>query len=547
MRKLVAVTGMETIEFRDAVVVDGSGGPPVTASVRIGDGRIQRVGDDPDGADRVIDASGLHLAPGFVDMHAHSELRLLERPEAAEKLTQGVTLEVLGQDGVSVAPVRDAEQAEWARRIQSLDGTRERWEWNGVAEYLDVLEAAGPAPNCAYYAPHGNLRSTVVGFEDRELAAGEVDALCDALDTALDEGAFALSKGMIYPPSSYGRDGEFEALAAVLGARDGYMVSHVWNETDRVVESIERYVAICERGGCQPHVSHLKVAGESNWGRADEVRAVFDAAAERGTRVTFDQYPWTAGSTMLTALLPPWARDGDQETRRERLRDDAARERIRRDIERGLEGWENLAAAAGTWENILVTRTGSGSHEGATVADLAAAWETTPVDAMCDLLVAEDLDVTMADFVMSETDIEPFLADTRGTVCTDGIFGGKPHPRAVGTFPRVLERYVGERGVLTVEDAVYKMAGHPADVLGLPERGRVREGYVADLVAFDLEAVACNATYEHPLRFADGIEYVLVGGTPAVDAGEPTGARPGEVLRSTDRWGGASRPDLRDR
>jgi N-acyl-D-amino-acid deacylase len=538
---------MDALEFQDATVVDGSGDAAFDAHVLVADGHVARVGETPAGADRTVDASGLHLAPGFVDMHAHSELRLLDRPEATEKVTQGVTLEVMGQDGVSVAPVPDEHRDEWGRRVQSLLGTRESWEWTGVGEFLDALAAADPAVNCAYYAPHGNLRSTAVGFEDRELAEEELAAVRAALEDALDEGAFAMSKGMIYPPSSHGRDEEFVALAETLGERDGFMVSHVWNETDRVVESIDRYVRVCERGGCQPHVSHLKVAGERNWGRADEVLAVFDEAEERGTRVTFDQYPYTAGSTMLTALLPPWARAGTRDEVRDRLADDEVRERIRDDIENGIEGWENLAAAAGTWENVLVTRSASGRAAGETIADLADERGTTPVEAMCDLLVEEDLDVTMADFVMSEKDIEPFLADPHGTVCTDGIFGGKPHPRAVGTYPRVLERYVRERGVLSLERAIYKMAGHPADVLGLPERGRVREGYVADLVAFDLDAVAANATYEDPMQLADGIEYVLVGGMPAVWEGEQTDERPGEVLRSTERWDGPARPDLTER
>jgi N-acyl-D-amino-acid deacylase len=249
---------------------------------------------------------------------------------------------------------------------------------------------------------------------------------------------------------------------------------------------------------------------------------------------------------MLSAVLPPWARDGSREEVRDRLRDPDARERIREDVEHGIDGWENIGGLAG-WENVLVTRTASGQAAGETVADLADERGTTPVDAVCDLLVEEALDATMADFVMSERDVERFLADPRGTVCTDGIFGGKPHPRAVGTFPRVLERYVRERGTLSLERAVYRMAGRPADLLGLPERGRVREGYVADLVAFDAEAVAANATYEEPMRLSDGIEHVLVDGTPAVRAGEPTGERPGAVLRSTERWDGPGRPDLTDR
>ncbi|GAA0514057.1 N-acyl-D-amino-acid deacylase [Halorubrum aquaticum] len=537
----------EDVEFSGATVYDGSGAPAIEANVRLVDGRIDEVSADPIGAERVIDVDGAALAPGFVDMHAHSELRLLDRPETVEKVTQGVTLEVLGQDGVSVAPVPEGRREEWARRVQTLLGTHESWGWQTTDGFLDALERAEPAVNCAYYAPHGNLRSLAAGFEDRPLEPAELERVSDALDTAIGDGAFALSTGMIYPPSSYGTDEELEALGERLATRDSFMVSHVWNESDAVVESIDRFVQLCESAGCQPHVSHLKVAGEDNWGASEEILEVFDAANERGVRVTFDQYPWTAGSTMLTALLPPWARTGETDEILERLTDPDARDRIRHDIESGDGDWENLAKAAGSWENVLITDTGSGRAEGETVAGIGAEHDADPVDAICDLLVEEDLDVTMADFVMDDEDIDRFLSDLRGTICTDGIFGGKPHPRAVGTYPRLLERYVRDREVLPLEDAVYKAAGHPADVLGLPDRGRVFEGYVADLVVFDPDRVRANATFNDPMRLSDGIEHVVVGGEFVVEDGEPTGTRPGRVLRSVEEWEDPRRPDLSDR
>ena len=563
----MTVAGATTITFRNARVVDGSGGPAYTADVRVADGRIERIDNGLDGG---IDLDGAVLAPGFIDMHSHSDLRLLEKPGAAEKLTQGVTTEVLGQDGVSVAPIPPSLYEEWAARIKSIDGEiADPWPWTSVGEYLDTLDEADPAVNCAYYAPHGNLRSLLTGFEDRPLttenvvsaapsntlqlerepagvsdpAPGALGDIQRELATALDDGAFGMSKGMIYPPSSYARDDELVALAEVLGARDSFMVSHVWNETDRVVESIERYLDICHEGGCHAHVSHLKVGGKDNWGDSTAVLSLFDDAEARGQRVSFDQYPYTAGSTMLTALLPPWARQGEAEDILARLRDEDARERIARDIEQPGD-WENLAYAAGSWDNILLTRTASGRYQSMTVADVAVETDRDPVEVVCDVLVAEELDVTMADFVMAEEDIERFLADERGTFCTDGIFGGKPHPRAIGTFGRILERYVRDRETLPLERMVYKAAGRPADVLGLPDRGYVREGYVADLVVFDPEAVVERATYDDPLQPTEGFQYVLVGGTVAVEDGAVTDQRNGTVLRSGREWDGASRPTL---
>ncbi|ADB62802.1 N-acyl-D-glutamate deacylase (plasmid) [Haloterrigena turkmenica DSM 5511] len=533
-----------SVEFRNARVLDGTGGPVFTAHVLVDGDRIERVGDEPAGADRVIDLDGAYLAPGFVDMHAHSELRLMTKPAAEEKLTQGITTEVLGQDGVSVAPVPDELKTEWEKRIQSLDGTIDRhWPWNSVSEYLDELDEAAPAVNAAHYAPHGNLRSHISGFEDRELATAEIAELQERLDQAIDGGAFGMSTGMIYPPSSYGRDPELEALAETLATRDSFMISHVWNETDHVVESIDRYLGICRRGGCHAHVSHLKVGGRRNWGRSADVLDLFDDAVDAGQRVSFDQYPYTAGSTMLTALLPPWARRRETSDILERLRRADVRERLAEDISSPGD-WENLARAAGTWDNILITRTASGDYQGNTIEEIATERNLDPIDTLCELLVEENLDVTMADFVMAEEDIERFLADDRGTFCTDGIFGGKPHPRAVGTFGRILERYVRERDVLSPSLMARKAAGHPADILGLADRGYVKEGYVADLVAFDLDAVSENATYEDPIQYTDGFDYVLVGGAIAVEDGATTDVRNGEILRSTDEWDGRSRPSL---
>jgi len=540
----MTVSSDESLEFQNATVLDGSGGPTFTAHVLIAGNEIRQIGDEPAGADREIDLDGSYLAPGFVDMHAHSDLRLLHTPEATEKLTQGITTEVLGQDGVSVAPVPGDLKEKWATRIQSLDGDLGReWPWETVGEYLDALDAAEPAVNAVHYAPHGNLRSLVARYEDRELTDAELTTLEDELRAAIDQGAFGMSKGMIYPPSSYGRDPELLALAEVLAERDSFMISHVWNETDYVVKSIDRYLDICRRGGCHAHVSHLKIGGRQNWGASEDVIELFDEAEAAGQRVSFDQYPYTAGSTMLTALLPPWARQGDSADILTRLNDPETVAEIAADIDSPGE-WENLARAAGTWDNILITRTGSGEYQGETIDDIAADRDAAPIETMCALLVEEELDVTMADFVMSDEDIERFLADDRGTFCTDGIFGGKPHPRAIGAFARILDRYVDDRETLTPELMAYKAAGNPADILGLSDRGYIREGYVADLVVFDLPEVRENATYEDPLQLSDGFEYVLVGGEIAVRDGESTGTRNGTVLRSTEEWDGPNRPEL---
>jgi len=545
-----------SLELQNARLLDGTGGPSRRAHVTVADGRIRRIGSEPAGDDRELDLDGSCLAPGFIDMHAHSELRLLENPAAVEKVTQGITTAVLGQDGVSVAPVPTAKKSEWSSRIESLDGEIDgEWPWDTVAEYLDELAAVEPAINTVYYAPHGNLRSLVADFEDRSLSADEQHALEEHLRAALEQGAFGMSKGMIYPPSSYARDEELVGLAGVLAEYDSFMISHTWNETDHVVESIKRYVDICERGGCQAHVSHLKVGGQDNWGRSREITSLFDAITRSGQRVSFDQYPYTAGSTMLTALLPPWARLGTEEEMLQRLRDDQTVADIEADISHARVDpeteptipraeWENLAHAAGDWNSILITHTASGQYQGKTVAEIAGERDSSPVETVCELLVEENLTVTMVDFIMSEDDIRRFVRDSRGTFCTDGIYGGKPHPRVVGTFAKIIQQYVESEGALSPELFAYKAAGHPADILGLPDRGYVREGAVADLVVFDPAAVEANATYDEPMRLSDGFEYVFVGGEIAVEDGEPTDRANGSVLRSTAQWEGRQRPAL---
>lgn len=534
----------QSIEFYNGEIVDGTGSRSYTGNVLVRNGRIQEISKMRIGADQEIDLQGKYLTPGFIDMHSHSDLRLLNRPRAPEKLTQGVTTEVLGQDGVSVAPIPSDLEKEWQSRIQPLNGAYDLpWPWNTIRQYLNEVEKACPAVNCAYYAPHGNLRSLHAGFDDRELEAYEQELLEIDLDVAIEHGAFGMSTGMIYPPSSYGSEEELEALAKTLAARGSFMISHIWNETDRVVESVKRYLDMCNRAGCHAHVSHLKIGDKQNWGRADEILSLFDLAEQRGQRVSFDQYPYTAGSTMLTALLPPWARNGTSETVLSRLRDPQLRTDMEDDIN-SPGNWENLVRAAGGWENILITNTSSGEYEGKTVADIAESRDSNPIDIVCDILLQENLNVTIADFVMCEKDIKNFLTDHRGSICTDGIFGGKPHPRAIGTFPRIIERYVQDHSVISIEEAIYKAAGHPADILGLTDRGYIKEGYVADLVVFDIEQITERPTYKNPNQLTTDFDYVLVGGEVAVKDGHLTGKRNGQVLRSTEEWNAPTRPRI---
>ena len=514
-------------------VVDGTGAPARDADVGIRDGRISAVGRGLAGTDEV-DCRGHVVCPGFIDTHSHSDVKVLADPVLPMKVRQGITLEVFGQDGISVAPVRAHERAAWKQKLTGLLGDfGVEWDWSSVADYLGRLARARPAPDVAFLVPHGALRQCVMGGEDRRADTSVLGAMQDLLRRGLDEGACGMSTGLIYPPCCYADTAELIALGHVLAERGRPLVVHMRSESDRIREALDEMVRVATESGCPVHVSHLKVAGRENWPRAAEVAGRLEEGRRRGLRLTADQYPYVAGSTLLGAILPPWAHDGGTEATLARLALPEARRRLRAMMsDPAPADWDNFWKWSGP-EGILIADIPSGRHPewlGRTLAEVAVRRGQDPFEAAFDLLAEERMGVAMVSFSQDEAVVERFLRLPFANVCTDGLLGGRPHPRAYGTYPRVLGRYVRERGVLTLEEAVRKMTSQAAEAFAFAGHGRIAEGGRANLVVFDPATVADRATFEDPMQFPCGVRDVWVGGEAVVREGEVTGRRPGTVV-----------------
>jgi N-acyl-D-amino-acid deacylase len=528
---------MFDIIIRGGRVVDGSGNPWRHADVGIRGDRIAATGDLAAAVPqcpRVIEAAGRIVSPGFIDMHSHSDLAFLVDPVIEPKIRQGITTEVVGQDGIAAAPMAPEHVLRWRRHLSGLNGDPDvSWGWRTFGDYLDELEAAGVGHNVASYIPHGNIRLVAMGPEDRPATDAELAEMQAAVRQAHADGGFALSTGLIYPPCCYADGRELAALAAAAAEAGGFFVAHIRNEGFRVVESLQEMIGSGLQSMCPIHISHFKAGGEVNWHKLPEMFAALELARDQGLDVTFDQYPYTAGSTMLSSLLPPFAHAGGTDQLLRRLADPAERAAMRRGIEEPHGGWESMARNT-TWDKILISSVASERNRdlvGKSVEQAAAIRGTEPLETVFNVIAQEHNAVGMVSFIMSEENVRLIMRHPYHMFCTDGLLGGTPHPRVYGSFPRVLGRYVREQGWLELPDAIRRMTSYPAQRLGLRQRGMLRHGYYADVTVFDPETVIDRATYEHPRQYPVGILHVIVNGKLVVDAGSATGAVAGRVLR----------------
>lgn len=537
---------MSGLTFRGATVVDGTGAPGHRADVTVRDGRIAAIGPDRDvaGGGRVVDAAGLVLAPGFIDMHAHSDLQILARPDHLAKVAQGVTLEVLGQDGLSYAPVDDTTLETLRGQLAGWndDPPGFAWDWRGVGEYLDRLDR-GIACNAAYLLPQGTIRMLAVGWADRPATGAELDAMRGLVATGLAEGALGMSSGLTYAPGMYAPTGELVALCEVVAAGGGYYSPHHRSYGAGALAAYAEMVDVSRRSGCPLHLAHATLNFAENAGRAGELLALLDTALADGVDVTLDTYPYLAATTYLSALLPSWAAAGGPAETLARLSDVDARERIRVDLEeRGPDGNHGVPV---DWSVVEINGVRLAEHAGLvglSVAEAARRAGRPPAEFYFDLLVAERLGASCLLHVGDEDNVRAIMTHPAHTGGSDGLLAGaRPHPRAWGTFPRYLGHYVRELGVLGLEECVAHLTGRAARRLRLADRGLVREGYAADLVLFDPAAVAGEATYADPRRPATGIPYVLVNGVPVIDDGRHTGALPGHSIRNPGAAHGPAR------
>lgn len=525
--------------LRDVTVFDGTGGDGFRADVGLAAGRIASVhrpgdaGRRPTGRRRLA-CEGLALAPGFIDMHAHSDLALLRDPAHEAKAAQGVTLEVLGQDGLSYAPVDDRTLAETRAHLTGWngDGRGLAFDWRTVGEYLDRLDR-GVAVNAAYLVPQGTVRMLAVGWRDRPATPAELDRMRGLLDQGLREGALGMSSGLTYAPGMYASRAELTELCRVVAAHGGYFCPHHRGYGAGALAAYQEMVDVARDADCALHLAHATMNFPVNKGRAGELLALLDAAIDGGSDITLDSYPYLPGCTTLAAMLPGWAVEGGPEATLGRLRDEAGARAIRRVME--VEGSDGCHGVPIDWAAVEISGVATPAlrgHVGRTVAALAADRGREAFEVARELLIADRLGTTILQHVGDEENVRTIMRHPAHTAGSDGILmGDKPHPRAYGTFPRYLGTYARDLGVLSLPGAVARLTGRPAARLGLADRGLIRPGYRADLVLFDPATVAAGATYDRPRTLPVGIPYVLIDGRFVIDDGRRTDVLAGRSVR----------------
>jgi N-acyl-D-amino-acid deacylase len=516
-------------------LVDGTGNPWYFGDVGIKDGKIVEVGRVRGSGLERIDASGRVVSPGFIDGHCHSDLMVLDDPGSEIKLQQGVTTEVVGNCGMTPAPFTPRNLDLLRTYVEPVLGnTGREWRWESVEQYFDALLEAQPSENVATYVGHGTLRIAVMGFENRPATGEELDRMKGLLEEALQAGAIGLSLGLMYAPGSYTPREELAELCAVLSRYDGLLATHIRGEGNSLIPSLEEVIWIAERSGVSLQISHLKAAGGANWGSVTRAMEIIEEARSRGLDVTCDVYPYTAGSTSLTTLLPPWALEGGISQTLKRLGDSDSRERIKAELREEQDDWDNLVASTG-WDSVYISslnREDDANLAGKNILEVSESRGIDPEDFMMDLLLEQDGKVSMVFFHMAGSDVEQVIRWGRSLIASDSLHdhAEKPHTRHYGTFPHVLARYVREKKMLTLEDAVRKMTSFPAGRFKLGKRGLISPGYAADLVVFDPETILDTATYEDPKHFPEGISHVLVNGKKAVEAGSLLETGAGTVI-----------------
>lgn len=521
------------ILIKGGTVFDGMGADGMTRDVGILDGRIVAIGSNlTPRAHTVIEAQGLAVSPGFIDIHSHGDGTMFEDPRSESVIRQGVTTIIVGQDGSSWAPSRlTADQAARIRRSYDIDP-----EFESLGEFFGALERMPPSMNVASMVGLGTVREVVIGEKDRPATSAEMHEMRALVEGALAQGACGASSGLEYTPNAFASIAEETELCRPLASRGLPYATHMRNEADTLLEAIDEAIAIARGAGCPLQISHLKTEGPRNFSKIDAALGRIEAVKKEGLDVTFDRYPYIAYSTGLTTLFPTWSRDGGSAAFVKRLSDPAVAERIRREV---LEKIELI----GGWHNVMVTSVGNDADRGAEgkrMDDYAREIGADPYQVTSALLVRSRGAVGMVGFAMSEENTARFLAHPLGMVCSDGrafaIDGptkrGSPHPRGIGAFPRVLGHYVRERRALTLPQAIHKMTAFPASRVKLRDRGRLAQGFAADVVIFDPATVRDRGDFANPFQYPEGIRTVIVNGEVALRDGQRSEKRSGKALRA---------------
>lgn len=525
------------ILIRNGRVVDGTGNLWFGADVGIKDGRIAALGNlSGKKGEKIIDASGLVVSPGFIDVHTHTDAFHLINPTGDSFIMQGVTTNIIGNCGDSVAPVSEHTKTEYEEELNKYDL---ELDWSTLGEFLEKVEKNRVSLNVAALVGQGTVRKAVMGMEKRSPTKEEMKKMKSLVAEAMDHGAVGLSTGLWYAPSGFADTDEVTELARVVAKYGGIYVTHMRSEENKLIEAMREAIEIGEKANIPVHISHFKAAGgKKNWGKVKEAIEVMEEARKRGVEITCDVYSWRASSTSLTAYLPHWVHEGGIKKLVERLRDPEMRPIIKKDTkERELVSIEDTG-----WENVMISNCFKHRElQGKNISDLAAEKGVDPYDFVFDLLIEEEGKVGIVVFEMDPEDVAiaiksplSMMASDGSAIAPKGVMGeGNPHPRSYGNFVNVLGKYVREKGVLRLEEAIRKMTSMPANKFGIIDRGLLTRGFWADIVVFDPERVNSKATYMTPHRFPEGVKWVIVNGVVTVEEQKHTGARAGKVLRKS--------------
>jgi N-acyl-D-amino-acid deacylase len=514
--------------IKNGKILDGTGNPWYYSDVGVKGDTIASIGKIDGKSEKVIDVKGHLVAPGFIDIHSHSDMPILIDPMAQSKIRQGVTTEVIGQCGNSAAPMYDSYREYRNTYNRNMVPDDFQFDWTTMKSYMERLENQGSAVNIAPVVGHGTVRANVLGYENRKPSEEELEAMRGHVRDAMEDGAWGMSTGLIYPPSVYGKKPEITELAKVVAEYGGVYFSHIRGEGDTLLDAVSEACEIGKDSGTPVQIAHFKASGVKNWGKSRESLALVEKYRDMGVEVTFDQYPYIASSTGLTALLPHWAHEGGAAEMLGVLRDPVKVIKIKSELRLNY-----------GWDKILVTSAKNNpQYNGKHIQDISEMMGLDPFDAYVQLLILENTQVPSVMFGMHEDDVRRVMRSPYGMIGSDGSAINPsgiwektvPHPRLYGTFPRVIGYYTRE-GVVSLQEAVRKMTGAPAQKLGLKDRGFLMEGYKADITIFHPEEVKDVATFTDPQQYAAGIPYVLVNGKVVVEKGEHNRVLPGKALR----------------
>jgi N-acyl-D-amino-acid deacylase len=518
--------------IKNGLIIDGSGHPGFLGDVGIRGDRIELIGHGISlPSQRMIDARGLVVAPGFIDVHSHADTIALVDPTEDSKIQQGVTTECIGNCGLSLAPLTKEHFSPLQKYVAPfLGGAHLNWDWETMGQYLDQIK--GPSCNIAALVGHGTVRIAAMGMENRGPTSHELEEMKDLVSESLDQGAFGLSSGLIYPPGVFAKTDELIELCKMVAKKGGLYAIHIRGESNALLEAVDEAIEIGQKSGVSVQISHHKAGGKKNWGKVKETLDRVEKARSQGINIHLDVYPYTAGSTMLASILPPWMHDGGIDQALKRLKDSQIRLRIQEEMEQGIKGWENFVEFAG-WEGIVIAFCEKEKElEGKSILQIANERDREPAETAFDILLEEAGKVVMVIYAMSEEDVRTVMRHPLVMIGTDGIpTSGKPHPRAYGTYPRVLGKYVREEKIFSLEEAVRKMTSLPAQKFGIKERGRIAEGMIADLVIFNPSTIQEKSTYLNPHEKPEGIEYVLVNGSITLERTRLLDSQKGQVIR----------------